>query len=601
VKRLGGILLENYEYISLSYSNDLKNVVLPKFQRTLVWTQKKKNDLINTLHKGYPFGALLVSQTSKDPVEYRLLDGQQRLATIRDYERNKISYWKSLNRTAYENAKDKINEILTDHNQEEITEKIFDELLSPDYELADWTDDYHDEGTGEDKSVKKELRKQVTTIRKSIENYIQLNDLQVPVIRFKGKKSDLPEVFSNLNKGGIPLTKYEILNAAWNDETLIIPSDSYRGTHIINYVKQYYNSIMDRDEFELEGFSEDDITNTRQINLAEFGRALGRFMVERIPALISNSESNSANELGFGMLGIFVNKDNKKISEISDDRDYIQTHLDELLDGVDSISKNLNATFEKMLSQKMAYSNSRSNAKKAAFATGLSTSFKILSYYADLWGESEEQTRADLKNIPAYYIYDFALGSWTAHGDQRLNEYYPKNKAKTYATPISQGQLSKALRSWIDDGSYKQNFAKEVKALITIHANLTYLATTISSGEDYELEHIIPKKRVLDQEDEQHKNAVNLGSLGNGMFLPKTLNNKKKAKTLYEFNETAGVNYRDLIEKSHYFKEEEFDQIFEELKDYDFDGVNRFIGKRADKVIADISKKLSTGKESVVQ
>lgn len=48
-----------YETITLGV-NDLDRIELPKFQRGFVWGTKKKNDFVQTLHEGLPFGALLV-------------------------------------------------------------------------------------------------------------------------------------------------------------------------------------------------------------------------------------------------------------------------------------------------------------------------------------------------------------------------------------------------------------------------------------------------------------------------------------------------------------------------------------------------------------
>ena len=45
-------------YSSLDLTiGDLERIKLPLFQRKLVWTQKKKEDFIDTLRQGLPFGA----------------------------------------------------------------------------------------------------------------------------------------------------------------------------------------------------------------------------------------------------------------------------------------------------------------------------------------------------------------------------------------------------------------------------------------------------------------------------------------------------------------------------------------------------------------
>ena len=76
------------------YLGDLDTVAIPQFQRGYVWNSTKKNALIETLHNGFPFGSLLTYQGQNG--QERLLDGQQRLSTIRDFRKRPLHYWKQI-------------------------------------------------------------------------------------------------------------------------------------------------------------------------------------------------------------------------------------------------------------------------------------------------------------------------------------------------------------------------------------------------------------------------------------------------------------------------------------------------------------------------
>lgn len=70
-------------------------VVAPYFQRNLVWRQMHKEDFIDTILKGYPFPQIFISRGDID-VERMiatslLVDGQQRLSTIREFVDNKFT------------------------------------------------------------------------------------------------------------------------------------------------------------------------------------------------------------------------------------------------------------------------------------------------------------------------------------------------------------------------------------------------------------------------------------------------------------------------------------------------------------------------------
>ena len=222
----------NYENITLTIT-DLDRIKLPKFQRGFVWTATKKNDFVETLHKGFPFGALLVYPESQEAdSKLVLLDGQQRLSTIQQYKNDPLKFWKPLNHDEYKNALASVNEILTEDNK--IDEKTFDELVDGKRDLADWADEAADR-----KEDRKAIRDLIKGLRAKVADYVDLESLKILAIKFIGSRDSIADVFANLNKGGIPLSKYEIYSAAWvNTEiSLLSKSDTEMQDEILGYVK----------------------------------------------------------------------------------------------------------------------------------------------------------------------------------------------------------------------------------------------------------------------------------------------------------------------------------------------------------------------------
>src|SRR5690625_2632161 len=72
------------------YKNIKDKVYLPKFQRGFVWSKETRRELIKTIKKGLPIGTLLLSR--KEDNTYLIVDGRQRVSTLKDYERNKSEY-----------------------------------------------------------------------------------------------------------------------------------------------------------------------------------------------------------------------------------------------------------------------------------------------------------------------------------------------------------------------------------------------------------------------------------------------------------------------------------------------------------------------------
>lgn len=67
----------------------LMGFVLPDWQRGLVWTQAQKVAFIQSAWLGVPIGTYAYNQAPLDsPLDYLLIDGQQRMSAIQDYVEN---------------------------------------------------------------------------------------------------------------------------------------------------------------------------------------------------------------------------------------------------------------------------------------------------------------------------------------------------------------------------------------------------------------------------------------------------------------------------------------------------------------------------------
>ncbi|MDE8081997.1 DUF262 domain-containing protein [Erysipelothrix rhusiopathiae] len=551
--------------------NGLENLEIPQFQRGYVWNLKKKEELISTLHSGYPFGSLLTFKGDKG--KEQLLDGQQRLSTIRDYMKNPESYWRNLNKHKFEESLNLINSKIS--SGEYVKEEDFANVISKRVDMADWVDDLIENREVKENIVAKDFRNIIKNIQKEIDDYLDINSIKIPIIRFTGERENIAQVFENLNKGGVQLTKFEIFAAAWNHHTFKLEKTTFQN-EILNEVKKYYVEKSENAEelgFTLEGFSEDELSENRCINLFEFGMALGRFASIRVDSLLPAKSDKSRNELGFGLLGIFTNTDPKKLGEIVDKADEIYNNIELILYKTDKISKNLESIFSKILTQQTSHKNNN-----LGYQRYLNTSAKTLSYFAALW--NLEDSKNTIKNLPIYYIKDSIENVWTSHGDQRLFEYYPdpdKNH-RTYEEKVDKSALMSSFKLWIDDKNKGRiNFSGEVKAFETIRANLTYLASELPIGEPLQFEHIFAKGKL--GFDDNAKKNINIGSLGNIMFLPKTLNESKKIKTLYELD-----NYEDyitVIKKSRYPAESNFGKVWKFLEEKKYKEINDYLSSRA--------------------
>ena len=57
-------------------------LIIPDFQRNFVWKKSKKEQLLSSLFRGFPIGAITLY---KDKNGYYIIDGLQRINTLKQY------------------------------------------------------------------------------------------------------------------------------------------------------------------------------------------------------------------------------------------------------------------------------------------------------------------------------------------------------------------------------------------------------------------------------------------------------------------------------------------------------------------------------------
>ena len=87
----------NYHMETLNVADIVsgQKVIIPKFQRGIKWTINHQKEFLSCFKKGDPIGVVLLFKKSD---KYELIDGLQRLSTIRSYIKNPILYVDSADR-----------------------------------------------------------------------------------------------------------------------------------------------------------------------------------------------------------------------------------------------------------------------------------------------------------------------------------------------------------------------------------------------------------------------------------------------------------------------------------------------------------------------
>lgn len=234
------------------------NLKIPEFQRSFVWKNEKKKQLLESLFKGFPIGAITLYED--DDEFYYIIDGLQRINTLNQYlsHPSEIISFKDY----YNEIKRDLKDLFVKHKIN-VGEKVFRKMIKLWYENLDVLYEFeklsilykyiqeHEKVSNEFKEL--ELVEELQSVL--IKN-ILISDEDIAIIVYSGDKDDLPELFKNINTGSVGLSQYEILQSVWNDYYLDanILNDTFEGfKRELDLIKKDYeiNAVKEQGEFDI--------------------------------------------------------------------------------------------------------------------------------------------------------------------------------------------------------------------------------------------------------------------------------------------------------------------------------------------------------------
>lgn len=124
-----------------------------------------------------------------------------------DFKYNKAKYFKKLEPSLYHKTLDKLNSFIKEGKL--VNEIDFDRLLSSssDYstdkeDLSDLVDDYRLKYQFSNISSR-DIRHTIKNMQDKMNEYLNVDSLEVPIIQYFGSEDNIANVFESLNKGGI--------------------------------------------------------------------------------------------------------------------------------------------------------------------------------------------------------------------------------------------------------------------------------------------------------------------------------------------------------------------------------------------------------------
>jgi hypothetical protein len=533
---------------------------IPEFQRSLVWPRKKQEQLIQSIIRGYPIGALLLVE-SDDKFEHRSADGKRR----------KIPTYGIIDGLQRTNAiADHLNMPLNS-----ITEDVLDaaivadlsEAISRDFkvsinaeELEDhiiaWLKDVkipepkrgfeHDslmDAITEAHSLPDPTRDQLRNIRSilidlldHVQSAVDITQQQMPVLIYSGPSENLPEIFERINTQGTVLSKYEIFAAAWVNQQVTIAS-----TDVKNAIRTRYTGL------EEEGFQVERTTSPTTYSLFDYLYGLSHVLGQRFPRLYPRDDPKKGRaSVAFSLATLILGHPLEKMSELPK---LLPRKADKTLDvsrlerAILDSSKHVDTILARHLglalrneSEALAHSELQMASVVAATSAYLfDASEKLKSRRLSL-SHRQKLERA----IPQHYLYDIIRQEWRGplytYAFERAWKA-PRIRADYYLKPIDRSAFKAALATSLQEqltetSHSRRNITASDRALLKfVYSGL------ITAGEQaqhkFDIEHLYPVARLTKLTAGKEPWAI--GALANLAILPAPINRRKKDETVSQY------------------------------------------------------------------
>jgi Protein of unknown function DUF262 len=531
---------------------------IPIFQRGLVWSDSKKRELIRSIYKGYPIGALLVykvPRSGETRTTIQVIDGLQRSTALLDYVSQPLLVAPVADELISKSVFTVLAGILSaDGNA--VTAELVKKVV------GDWAEKTRTLGASNGFTAHRIIRDFESSLnvtfspdvvqelyeflnREIIDalsaKFQTINEYQVPVIYYTGQDSELPEIFERLNSG-TPLTKYDKFGATWSSHKAIT-----RNRAIREAVKNRYGVYIDKG-WEVSNFDAAQELSENDLNLFEYLVGLGKVLADKFPALFPAVDASSdAPSTAFALCTV---AHGLRLSEMA----HLPQKLgspskvvnlakfeDALLDACSLVSSQL----EPILSLKLNTRNATDRFLPHSDLQVMSLVLRVLleKYDEKDWAQRSGKTQLGelLKGLLAHYTSDILEENWRGSGDSTLFErVWESNSSKILvrSSVYLQKPLEAEMSAFLDayhsaDLKKKQSDRSNISMKAKLLLRLIYsdiITHRDNATVQFDIEHLHPVKALADFIEHSKSEGMPISCLGNLAILSQS-DNVIKGKT----------------------------------------------------------------------
>ena len=543
-------------------------VQIPKFQRSIVWTDNQIKKLVDSIYKGFPIGSLLAYQTDqsrKNKIVLQLVDGLQRVTAISRFMASPLMYAPIGSLVSQEVLELCATTVFGDAEEKNrgAMEQRFRSWFDGTTELK-YGDSFNFNSLARHLAQNDDsaLSKLVVLNSKSgfgdsllgqvLQDQENARAYKVPINVYAGPIENVPTIFERINSQGAKLSKYEILAASWSHTTVDV-----NNVNVLNAIAEKYR-VMIANGYEVEGFDEDSV-ETSDYNLYEYLFGLGKVLAKEFPTLFhSSADSDDDSPVAFQIFTVALQLPVAKMGELPKRMPRLDSDVIDV-DRLENAVLRACQIAEKSLSQYLALTLNEQTAGPSGVSQNQAISLvtSILSNcFDERFSNFNERLAGEIAaNFPAHFLLDTLRNAWGNAGDstlfdrtwQEVETGVLKDKSKRpdfnpgsyYRKKVDADALRTAFEMWHGtqlEARQKERarYSKDMKPVLKF-----IYSTLVSSQEDkgvkFELEHVYPVAVLKKLISKAKIDGLPLGAIGNLMLLPKDINRIKKENLLGDY------------------------------------------------------------------
>ena len=557
-----------------------RRVSIPIFQRGLRWSSDRRAGFIDSLSKGYPFGALLFANNGNKV--YSVIDGLQRGSTVCDYVFRPLTKenFKGIADYVLTDIRDALipgnqnytmNETIHDLIEEYVDEKkTFSEV-----DVSDIADHIISNiPTTEDKyDCSKKIKNALKPCFKEMEDkYNDICGATVPIIVYTGPNELMSDIFNRINKEGIPLNDYEIYAAVWDQTRIKVNKPDVVKAVVDKYL------VLTKGGYNLENFDANKMLTDSELTPFEYLFGLGKYWYDEYECLrvANKKKDDDVNEISFEIIDACIS-DKRNIADLDKSIKNLNVNL---------LQRRIEESIEYVDQELAIVGKFKGNQRTL---TALHSKYQIVSlvsytfrkmYDVKNLGRKRSEWDSTKKkygeHLLAHYVADIISNEWHDGGGSKVYQY---NKERRYDEEITKERWESLLESYYQEQLANKQTSRfsnptnsDAVILNCIYANI-FTAGDQLSTKKYDIEHLATKEKMRLQIKNIGGVPLPVSCIANLCYLPENINRGKKEKILYEAKNLS-MTIADIEEKFSFTKQSDFNWIFDT---YDAQSANKLV------------------------